>query len=252
MKLLFLDIETSPIQAYMWGLFNQNISVDQVITPHSILCWAAKWHGAKEIIYESAGGALRGAPFNAMIRKMHTLLSEADAVCHYNGASFDLPRLNTEFLRLGMAPPPPVPSIDLLQVVRHKFGMTSNKLAFVGPALGVGEKVKHAGWALWEGCLKKDQDSWRLMERYNKQDVELLERLYRKVLPWIDQHPNENVFNPRPDGVAVCPNCGGASLQKRGTYKTVTQEYVRYACTRCGRWSRARKAEKPKRAVEVR
>lgn len=249
MRLLFLDVETSPIQAYVWSLFNNHsISVDQVIVPTSILCWAAKWCGQPEIMFAKAQKP-DSPEFARMMKKIHTLLSECDAVCHFNGNSFDLPRLNTEFLRLGMEPPPPCPSIDLLRVVQSKFSMTSNKLAFVSPYLKIGSKVKNAGWDLWKDCLAGDAVAWGKMEAYNKQDTFLLEKLYKKVLPWIDQHPNMNMLTD--SGKPVCPNCGDAKLQSRGIYRTVTQEYTRYCCTACGRWSRARKASK-RAAVEVR
>ena len=31
MKILLLDIETTPMQVYAWGLWDQNISIDQII-----------------------------------------------------------------------------------------------------------------------------------------------------------------------------------------------------------------------------
>lgn len=249
MKLLHLDLETTPAVVYTWALHKQDISVDQVITPPSILCFSAKWHGEATHIFHRA---LKrdGMEFNSMIRAAHKLLCDAEAVCHYNGTTFDIPRLNQEFLRLGLKPPPPLIEIDLLNVVRKKFGMLSNKLAFVGPYLQVGEKVKHAGWALWVGCLKGDAECWRLMELYNRQDVALLERLYTKLLPWIDGHPNMNLFVDERE--PVCPNCAGKKLQRRGERVAMTYLYARYQCKDCGRWSRARLREKFIKPAEVR
>lgn len=247
MKLLHLDIETSPVVAYVWRLFGQDIGVDQIITPTSLLCWAAKWHGEKEIYFAKSGGTTSGSSFEKMVRQIHSLLSEADAVCHFNGNSFDMPRLNQEFLLLGLAPPPPVPNIDLKNVIMRKFDMTSSKLAFVGPYLDIGGKVKHEGWDLWKACLAGDKDAWARMEKYNKQDVVLLEKLYSKVLPWIDQHPNMTFFVDSAE--PVCPNCGSLKLQKRGVSRATTQVYIRYQCQDCGRWSRARQATKQSRGL---
>jgi predicted RNA-binding Zn-ribbon protein involved in translation (DUF1610 family) len=185
-----------------------------------------------------------------MIVDAHELLSEADAVCHYNGASFDIPRLNAEFLKMGLPPTPKIPQIDLKTVVMNKFGFVSSKLAFIGPELEIGEKVKNSGWDLWRGCLNGDPKCWKEMETYNKQDVKLLERLYNKLLPWIDNHPNMNLFvegeNP------VCPNCGGSKLTRRGIERATTYMYRRILCNDCGKWSRERIRDKNSKVASVR
>lgn len=53
LRLLMLDIETSPNLAAVWGLFNVNIGINQIIKPGGTLCWAAKWYGEKEIMFSS-------------------------------------------------------------------------------------------------------------------------------------------------------------------------------------------------------
>ncbi len=240
-KALLLDLETSPVVAYTWTLRPDVISVEQVIEPSSILCWAAKWRGDDKLLFAKSQER-SGPSFKAMIRQMHSLLSEADCIVTYNGLGFDAPRLNNEFVRLGLPPPPPVPHVDLFRTVRSKFDFTSGKLAFVGPYLKIGEKVKHAGWDLWKGCLDGDRESWRLMELYNKQDVLLLEKLYDKLLPWIDGHPNMNLVAETEN--LVCPNCGSDKVQRRGVFRGATYVYRRYQCSSCGRWSRGRTREK--------
>ena len=248
MKLLFLDIETSPLTAYLWDTYKPTVGIDQIITPTSVLCVSAKWNDGEMMFWWSQ--KQEGKQFDRMIKAIHRELCLADAVCHYNGTSFDLPRLNTEFLRLGLTPPPPFHQIDLLKVMREKFGVVSNKLAFVGPYLGIGEKVKNAGWDLWKGCLTGDAKCWTQMESYNKHDVVLLEKLYYKLLPWIDQHPNMNLFVPNED--PVCPNCGSDKLQRRGIRTATTYVYSRYQCGACGRWSRSRGRNKTEPVASVR
>ena len=249
MNILHLDLETTPAKALVWALFKQTISVDQILEPTSVLCFAAKWNGDKEVqFYKSQ--KQEGPAFERMIKKAHELLSQADAVSTFNGVSFDIPRLNTEFVKLGLPPPPPFANIDLKTIVMKKFAMTSSKLAFVGPYLKLGAKVRHEGWDLWKDCMRGDPKAWQIMQAYNIMDVILLEKLYNRVLPWIDNHPNRNLFVDSEE--PVCTNCGKATLQKRGEAVTTTQRYTRYACTTCGRWCRGRNALKPKRPVAVR
>jgi len=42
MKILLLDIETSPMEALVFGLWDQNINFKNIIAEGTILCWAAK------------------------------------------------------------------------------------------------------------------------------------------------------------------------------------------------------------------
>ena len=167
-----------------------------------------------------------------MVAQIWELLDEADAVVHYNGARFDIPTLNREFLMLGMTPPSPYHQIDLLRVVRSSFRFLSNKLDYVAQQLGVGGKVQHKGMDMWRECMEGDPISWAKMEEYNVEDVFLLERLYPLLLPWIKNHPNHALYqdNTRP----VCPNCGSEHVNKQGIETTKTLHYQRYKCMGCG------------------
>ena len=104
-----------------------------------------------------------------MLQKIHDLISEADAVCHYNGTRFDIPVLNKEFLLHHLAPPAPYKQIDLLKVVRKEFRFASNKLDHIAQRLGLGKKTAHEGYQLWVKCMNKDPVAWKTMEKYNKQ-----------------------------------------------------------------------------------
>lgn len=235
MRLLLVDIETAPNLATVWGLWNQNISINQLIKPGYTLCWAAKWHGEKEIMFESIVTGER-----RMIRRIHKLLDEADAVCHYNGTKFDIPTLKKEFLISGLRPPSPSKQIDLLKTVRKEFRLASNKLDFVAKELGLGKKTKHKGHELWLECMAKDKKAWTTMERYNKQDVVLLEKLYKRLLPWIGGHPNLSAMY----AAECCPTCASKSKQSRGHITLDAGRYRRFQCNDCGKWYRSTKSEK--------
>ena len=53
MNTLLLDIETAPITAYTWGLFNQNIPIKAIVDSGTVLCWAAKWLEDDEVMFSS-------------------------------------------------------------------------------------------------------------------------------------------------------------------------------------------------------
>lgn len=233
MKLLLLDIETAPNVVHVWGLWKQNVAINQILDAGYVMCWAAKWLGEEEVMFDSVhrSGAKK------MLERVHKLLEEADAVIHYNGTKFDIPTLNKEFLLHGMMPPATYKQIDLLKTARSQFKFPSNKLDYVARALKVGKKVKHAGHELWIRCLAGEDKAWAEMEEYNIGDVAILEGVYYKLLPWIRNHPNVGLHN---DVADACPHCGGIHLQRRGFAYTGAGKYQRYQCNGCGTWSRGK------------
>ena len=76
MKILLLDIETSPNSAYVWGLYDQNIGINQMIDSSQVLCYCAKWLGDKEVVFDSIHKSSR----KKMLKGIHGLLSQADGV----------------------------------------------------------------------------------------------------------------------------------------------------------------------------
>jgi len=258
LKVLHLDIETAPAVAYVWGLHKQNVGIHQIVKPGFTLCYAAKWHGEDDIIFKSLFHDTK----KDMLQSIWSLMDEADAVVHYNGKKFDVPILNKEFVLNGMTPASPVHEIDLLNVVKSNFRFMSNKLDFVAQQLGIGGKVSHKGFSLWEDCMTalnipRDTltpeliQSWENMKTYNIQDTVLLEDLYLKLLPWIKGHPNQALWLPRGED-KVCPNCGSTNLSFKSYKRTKVMGYKQYHCKDCGSYPRERYADDQfKKRVDV-
>lgn len=249
MKLLVLDIETYPNTVYTWGLFDQNVALNQIVEPGGILSFAAKWVGDKAVTFASVHDTTE----RGMLKEAHRLLSEADAVIGWNSAAFDIKWLQGQFMKHGMAPPEPFKQIDLLRTVRQQAKFASNKLDHVAQYLGIGSKAQTGGFELWKACMAGDDKAWRTMRKYNIQDVRLTEEVYLKLRPWVKNHPNISAYS----GEECCPKCGGHKHQRRGTFETATRNYAKYQCvTRlptggvCGAWFRGMVAE-PIRAKRV-
>lgn len=239
MKTLLLDIETAPNKAYVWGLFDQNIAANQVEQAGYTLCWSAKWLGKGEMHQASVRSGHSAVAMKTMLKPLHALLDEADVVVHYNGLKFDIPTINKEFILFGFKPPSPYKQLDLLQAVRRAFRFGSNKLSSVSQALGMGDKIK-TDFSLWVRCMNGDQQAWDYMLRYNAKDVRLLEKLYRRMRPWIARHPNFSAHA----GKFACPKCGGTSVKKQGFKVQLTRKYQQYQCNGCGGWFRDNRAVK--------
>lgn len=245
MKILLLDIETAPHRVYAWGLWDQNISINQIEEPGYTICWAAQWYGEDNIMFSN----IPKDGSKKMIEKIHKLIDQADAVVHYNGTRFDMPILNQEFITHGFLPPSPYKQIDLLKTARRQFKLPSNKLDYVARHLNIEGKMEHKGMELWRGCLNNDKQSWKEMQEYNIQDIVVLRNVYDKLRPWVIGHPNHNLYEHSNE--RICPNCGGAHLHSRGTSKTSTMIYNRFQCQTCGSWSRERTNIVPKDKKET-
>lgn len=224
-RVLCLDIETKPAKAYVWSLFNVNISLNQLIEPSAPICFAAKWLGEKETMFHSDWQD----GHETMIQKAHEYLSEADAVISYNGDGFDLRKLQGEFVLAGLTPPPPPTSIDLLKQVK-KLGIQSNKLAFVGPFFKIGKKVENEGFSLWTKVEAGDEAARGRMEKYCRGDVILTEKVYELLKPYIYNHPT---LTDTPDACGVCES---TKAQKRGFTYTKAYKTQRLQCKDCGSW----------------
>lgn len=232
-RILTLDIETKPGMSRHFGMFNQNFGLAQVVEPVTLLSFAAKWLGEKDVAHHSEWED----GFDGMVRAAHALLAEADVVVGYNHDGFDLKHLAWEFARLGLPRPKPFKTIDLLKVVRREFRPMSKKLDFVASELGLGNKVAHEGFGLWMKVINGDSAARKLFTKYCIQDVRLTEKLYLRLLPWLPSGVNIPLLAGNDSG---CPVCGSSKLKSEGdsTFTALT-EYALYSCTRCGNWVRS-------------
>lgn len=231
MRTLLIDIETAPNLVHVWGLWQQNVGLPQIMDSGYVLCWSAKWLDQDEVMFSSIYHNGKAE----MLKGIHDLLDQADAVIHYNGTKFDIPTLNKEFLLEGWSPPSPIKEIDLLRTARSKFRFPSNKLDYISQALKLGKKIKHIGHELWVKCMNDDEEAWQQMREYNIQDVVLLEKVYYKLRPWIKNHANLGLYQ---EESLVCPHCGSTHYQRRGFQYTASCKYQRYQCSDCGTWFR--------------
>lgn len=169
---------------------------------------------------------------------LHNVLAETDVLVAHNGDKFDLRFALTRMLFHGLPPLPPITTIDTLKVAKSKFLFNSNKLDYLGQMLQVGRK-KPTTTGLWLEVMNGNQEAIKEMVAYNKQDVQLLERVFTKLQPYIDNHVNRELF-----GEIGCPRCGGKKVQSRGVHRAITKIYQRFQCQGCGGWFRKLTAEK--------
>ena len=240
MKILLVDLEVAPNLATVWGIWQQNVALNQLLESSYIMCYAAKWYGEPKMYFDSVHKSSK----KDMLKGIHAMMDEADAIVHYNGNRFDIPMLHKEFLEENMPPPSPSKHIDLLQTAKRQFRFVSNKLDYVAQRLGLGKKTDHEGHELWLKCMNGDRKAWKKMEEYNRQDVILLEAVYVKFRGWITNHPNHNAY----DANSGCTNCGSSKIQHRGYTVLISGKYRRMQCQACGTWFRSNKKEQSEKS----
>lgn len=233
-----LDIETSPITGYAWGTYDTSIL--KVLEPSKVISVAWKELGdstTKVKCLADFSSYKKGIVDDSeLIKAAWTVLDQTDVVIAHHGDGFDLKVLNARFVANGLTAPSSYKSIDTLKVSKKFFKFDSNSLNSLGHYFGVGEKVVNGGFSLWTRCLEDgDKEAWALMKRYNVGDVELLEKVYLKLRPFIQNHPNLSAIAG--DVGLLCPTCQSPNVQKRGFGVTRTGKRQRYSCQDCGAWS---------------
>jgi len=249
-KILTIDVETSPVEAYVWGLWDQNIPIDFIKTDWTIFSWAAKWLGKRAVLYKDTGG--RGVDKvrddKPILKGLRDLLDEADIVVAQNGKKFDVRKINARLIQHGISPPSPYRVVDTMLVARKYFAFTSQKLAWTAQLLTDTTKDKHKkfpGFELWQECLKNNAAAWAEMKKYNIKDVRATEKVYLKLRPWIENHPNLGVYQD--SDKPVCPKCGSTHVVGHKKRFSVKQQgtYVQYQCSDCGGYCRGKVMQLP-------
>jgi hypothetical protein len=237
-KILLLDIETTPIIGYTWTLWETNVI--KIKQDSYILCCAVKWLGEKGKVLSLPDYPLyRKEPHNdrSLVVDIWKYLDEADVVLAHNGISFDIKKINGRIFEHRLPPPSPYETIDTLKTSRNRFALSSNKLNELAKKLGLGQKKETGGFDLWLGCMDGDKKSWKKMTSYNLHDVVLLEKVYEHLRPWMKTHPNLSPYSRDPKH--TCTRCGSTRIHSRGTQVNKGVKSRRLQCQDCTGWMKA-------------
>lgn len=240
-SVVLIDIETSPIVGYTWGTFQQNVL--KIIEPTKIMSisWKYLHHDGINVktIADYPGYTPGVVDDKELVKEIHAVLDDADIVIGHHSDRFDIPKLNARFVWHGLNAPSKYATVDTKKVASRYFKFDSNSLNNLGQYLNLGKKVENGGFSLWVDCIAGDPEAWKLMAKYNSQDVLLLEKVYLALRPYIENHPSLTLFSKNPEEPVdcVCPTCLSKDVTKRGFSTTRTGRKQRYQCGSCGSWS---------------
>jgi hypothetical protein len=239
-RILILDLETAPILAEVWAIWDQNIGLNQIVKDWSILAWTAKWRGEKKIHYRDTGNQKDVRDDSKILKPLFKLMQSADIIVGQNSKRFDVPKLNARFIinkTFGYSVPQGYRQHDTMRMAKSKYGFTSFRLEYMANALGLKNKKmvqrKFAGHELWKECLKGNKDAWKEMRKYNPQDVITTEELY-EILLTNDNTINFNVYDDNNENKC---SCGSFVVRKNGHRFSNAGKYQSFSCGGCGkRW----------------
>lgn len=244
-KILIFDIETSPLLAWVWRRFKQNIYLDQTVKEWFMICWSAKWLGSEEVLSEClTPEEILKEDDKRITKELWSIIDQADIVIAHNGKKFDVPKMNSRFILAGLPPTSSYIQIDTKEIAAKQFGFSSNKLDALAGYFDI-ELKDDTDFELWKRCLKGEQEALDYMENYNRKDVTILEQVYLKLRPWIKNHPNIGLYLEE-DNI-VCPTCGSKHLSEDNSFHyTSVNKYKVMRCDDCGAVSRLRTSSYPK------
>jgi len=246
-KILIMDIETAPLEAFLWTLRTNYVSPAMLNdrTNYSMLSWSAKWLFDENIMNDvvTPQEALEEDD-GRIAASIWKLIDEADIVVSHNGKNFDHKMLNMRWLINDILPPTPYKVIDTYQVSKGVFRFPSNRLDYIAKELGFDGKLAHSGVAMWKKCMAGDSAELEKMVKYNDRDVFILEDVYLMFRPWIKNHPNVGLFMEAEE--PVCATCGSKHLHPDGFYHTSVSKFQTLRCDECGSLSRQRTNKLPK------
>lgn len=237
-KVLIFDIETAPMEVYVWGLFKQHPNIEQIKKDWCVLSWSAKWLFDSNVMSARINAAQAyDRDDSSILEEMWNLFDEADIVIAHNAQRFDVRKLNARWMQYGYVKPSSYVVIDTLKQAKTIMAPASWKLKYLNKFLKLAEQKDDSNYGMWVRAVEGDDTAIEEMLEYNKQDVVALEELYVRIRPWMKSHPNLALYVDSTE--SLCPTCTSDNLQWNGYYYTPAGKYASFRCLTCGALGRS-------------
>ncbi len=231
-KILFYDIETTPLLAYIWRPGEQVVRHGQLVKGRNvtrIICVTYCWNDGKPA--KAIGWGYREQDDGKVVALFDTLIKQADVVIGKNSDRFDNKHINTiRFLEGGHAMPDWLKRTDDLEKqIRKYFNFPSNSLDYISDLLGLGGKIKMEfdDWInIVEKVKGKGLQAYKKMLNYGIKDIEDTRALWNKMEAHIE--PKYNAATVK--YLLQCRVCGSGNIVKNGSRAKGTKKYQRFEC----------------------
>jgi len=222
-KVVYIDIETSLVDAKVFRTGNQFIQASQLTSQTRILTMAGGTMydlltAGEEGMWSCSNhrsSTFKKNPLDdtEILATVWDILDKAEVVVAHN-AAFDKGWLMGRFLELGWK----LPSRFFLFCTYRNltpFNLTSKKLDELSQTL-IGTKKLPTDMNLWRRCSEGDKEAFKEMEIYNLQDV--YNTLFKVHLRTGYYNPIKAIDFTNPNSVDITCKVDGGPLDEDGTY----------------------------------
>jgi len=223
-RICFFDVETSKMLARIFSLRADYVHHSNIVKDWYIICAAWKIGNKVDAVAMNKVGDDKN-----VCKTLRNVLAGVDVIIGHNSDRFDIKKLNTRLIYHGIDPLPKIPTVDTLKEVRKIAAFTSNRLDYLHKFLGGKGKMSTPS-GLWDQVMDGDKQALKDMVAYNKNDVVILEDVYKRLLPYMKSHPN--IAMPNTEN---CPKCGSDHTVKAKPRITASGiRYQQHQCKNCG------------------
>lgn len=240
-KIIFLDIETSLVNARVFGTGTQFIGAHQLSNTTSILTVAyaslfdlhTKGEKGVKVLTNRTSSTFKSDPLDdtELMEKLWPVLDKAEVLVAHN-AAFDKGWISGRFVELGYTLPSRYFTFCTYRNLQP-FRMTSKKLDELSKTMLGTSKIK-TDFDLWDRCSNGEVAAFKEMEQYNIGDVyDTLYGLWKRTAYY---NPVKAIdFTNRQSDVIQCRVDGGALVEDGIYYNRANgKEYFRYLNPRSG------------------
>lgn len=235
-KVLIWDMETSPLQAWIWSPGKQFVGHKQLVKEHSrygIICITYCWLDGGPV--QSIDWGYEEQNTGKVVEEFDKILKTADWAIGKNSNKFDNKMLNS--CRM-LADLPGWPdwtryTDDLEVQMRRHFRLPSQSLDYISNQLGYGGKI-NMQMQDWVDIVEKNDNglkAFKKMIKYGKKDTADTRSLWNKLSSHFEPRLNMAAFMEKPH---ACTKCGNDKIIKDGTGVNGVTKYQRYKCNKCG------------------
>ena len=237
-KILFYDIETTPLLAYIWRPGKQVVRHQQLQkgkwSRNHIICVTYCWDDDKPA--KAIGWGYREQDTARVVEKFDSIIQQADITIGKNSDRFDVKHINAQRMFAGLPGMPEWANYteDLEKQMRKQFNLPSQSLDYISEQLGFGGKIGME-FKDWVNIVEQTRGdgllAYKKMLEYGCKDVEDTRAIWNHCLQHFTPKFNMATWN---DKEMVCKTCGSSQIHKNGTRIGGQTIYQQFFCNEHG------------------
>jgi DNA polymerase elongation subunit (family B) len=227
-NVLFYDIETSPVKAYIWKCGDQVVRHNQLVEGASqtkIISLAYAFNNDK---VQTLHWDYEKQDDKIIVKEFTRLTKLADIIIGKNNNAFDNKHIHTRlmFHKLSSSHDLMLKSEDLERQMRRYFNLQSFSLDYISNELGLGGKVKMELSDWIDIVEKKNIKSFHKMIKYGEKDVDDTRKIWNYCFKYFIPTHNLSALL----GKFCCRVCGSHKIVKDGSVCRGSVVYQKYFC----------------------